>query len=134
MHYPPFGLIKVSDSHSFQLLVEMNGIEKAIELFKMRAKLVRFFSTCGIHIMMLIQVSIIVHFSLYSEIQSYKSIEDEDCKKILMILEYQLNVLLQKFGVLNERNEIYNYVYYVMKTLNLTNKSWRIETKKCLEH
>ena len=114
------------------LLVEMNGIEKAIELFKVRSEVVRFFSNCSVHIMMIIQVSIVVEFALHSEIQAYSYIKDTDSRNLLMILQFQLNFLLKEFGVLDERNKIHNYVYYVMQTLNLTNKSWRIETKKCL--
>ena len=117
MHYPPFGLIKVSDSHAFQLLVQKNGIEPAIELFKIRSKIVRFFSACSIHIMILIQISIIIQFSLDSEIQSYSHIKEEHFRSLLTILQSQLNILLEKLQILEERNEIHRYVYYVMKTL-----------------
>ena len=75
MHYPPFGLIKISDSHVFQLLVELNGIENAIKVFKTRSKIVRFYSGCSIHIMLLIQISIIIQFILESEIQSYSALQ-----------------------------------------------------------
>ena len=125
-HYPPFGMIKISDSHSFQLLVEMNGIDGAIKLFKNRAKIVRFFSECSIHIMILIQISIIVQFSLESKLQSFNQIKEERFRSLLKILQFQLNTLLEKFDVLEPRNEIHRYVYQVMKTLNLTSKSWSV--------
>ena len=116
MHYPPLGLIKVSDSHCFQLLVEVNGVKKAIELFKIRNNIVRFFSACSIYIMTLIQMSILVQFSLESEIQIYIHIKEERFRRLLTILQSQLNILLVKNEVLDTRNEIYRYVFHVMKT------------------
>ena len=73
MHYPPFGLIKISDSHSFQNLVEMNGIEEATRLYEARSKIVRYFSGCSINIMILIQISIITQFSLESKLPTVRS-------------------------------------------------------------
>ena len=128
-HYPPFGMIKISDSHSFQLLVEMNGIDDAIKLYETRSKIVRFFSACSIHIMILIQISIIVQFSLESKLHSFNQIKEERFRSLLTILQFQLNTLLEKFDVLEARNEIHRYVYQVTKTLNLTSKSWNVRNE-----
>ena len=61
-----------------------------------------------------------------------KKIISKDFQKMIKDKVEQLLQESTEFGVLDERNKIHNYVYYVMQTLNLTNKSWRIETKKCL--
>ena len=129
MHYPPLGLIKISDSHSFQLLVEMNGVKKTIELFEMRSKIVRFFSACSIHIMILIKISIIIQFSLESELHSYSHIKEDRFRRLLLILQSQFNTLLKNNKVLETRNEIHRYVNEVC----LANKSWKIKTEKTLD-
>ena len=130
--YPPFGIIKISDSHSFQLLVEMDGLENAILLFKTRSKIVRMFSAFSIHIMILIQISIIIQFSLESEINSFSNIKEERFRVLLTILQIQLNTLLKKLELFETRNEIHRYVYLVMKKMDFTKKSWKFEPKNML--
>jgi len=107
----------------------MNGIDDAIKLYKTRSKIVRFFSACSIHIMILIQISIIVQFSLESKLHSFNQIKEERFRSLLTILQFQLNTLLEKFDVLEARNEIHRYVYQVTKTLNLTSKSWNVRNE-----
>ena len=66
--------------------------------------------------MTLIQMSILVQFSLESEIKIYIHIKEERFRRLLTILQSQLNILLVKNEVLDTRNEIYRYVFHVMKT------------------
>ena len=44
MYYPPNGFIKISDSHAYQLLVEIHGEEKSVVLMQRRAE-VLFYSS-----------------------------------------------------------------------------------------
>lgn len=83
--------------------------------------------------MILIQISIIVQFSLDSTIQSYSHIKDLKFRNLLIILQSQLNILLKAFEVLEDRDLIHRYVYYVMKQMNLTNKSWKIEKNNIVD-
>ena len=64
MYYPPSGFIKISDSHAFQLLVEIYGREKSIEVMKVRSRVLTFLSKCDLRIQSLIQKSIIVHYAI----------------------------------------------------------------------
>ena len=134
MHYPPFGMIKISDSHAFQLLVEMNGTEDATKLYNSRSKIVRFFSACSIDIMVLIQISIIIQFSLESKLHDFTHIKEESFRSLLTILHFQLKTLLEKFDLLETRDEIHRYVYRVTKSMNLySNKSWKINMETTLD-
>ena len=80
--------------------------------------------------MALIIISVIIQFSLESKINPYTHIEEELFRSLLTILQPQLNILLEKFQILEERNEIYRYTYHVMRTLDLKHKLCLVEAKK----
>ena len=50
-----------------------------------------------------------------------------------MILQSQLNILLKSFKVLEDRNLIHRYVYYVIKQMNLTNTIRKIEKNNIVD-
>ena len=64
MYYPPSGFIKISDSHAFQLLVEIHGREKSIEKMRVRSTILTFLSKCDLRIQSLIQKSVTVHYAI----------------------------------------------------------------------
>ena len=65
MYYPPAGVIKISDSHAFQMFIEIHGRKKSIEKMKLRTKVLKFMSGCDMRIQFLIQKSILVHYAIH---------------------------------------------------------------------
>jgi len=100
LHYPPYGLIRISDSHSLQLLIELNGNEDGMTKFAKRQKVCSFLSSCQIPVLMLIQISVVVSFALRSEIECYPKISDLDHIELLRLLEIRLDQLLTYFHTL----------------------------------
>ena len=88
IYYPPNGFIKISDSHAFQLLVEIHGPEKSVEHMKVRSKVVTFLSRCDIRVQNLIHKSIIVHYAIHRKTFTvFKTYFDSNDKASLLELK-----------------------------------------------
>ena len=48
LYFPPYGTFRISDSHAFQLLVELHGMEKSVKLFEARNYIARTLSNSTI--------------------------------------------------------------------------------------
>ena len=86
MYYPPSGFIKISDSHAFQMLVEIHGRENSTERMKVRSRVLMFLSKCDLRIQSLIQKSVIVHFAIRRRffLSVYKTYFDSNDKVSLV--------------------------------------------------
>ena len=121
LYYPPYGTFKLSDSHAFQILVVLYGMEEATEIYENRSKVAKSLAKCDVHIVLLIQVSIAV-----------KCVIDNDCKlfykifgkhstalSYLSTLNTYLNQILHHCGAIETQKLTFDFLNRIMTKIKL---------------
>jgi len=69
IYYPPDGFIKNSDSHAYQVWVEILGQDKSLEMMKRRTEVLELLSKYDLRMMALIRISIIVDYAVHAKME-----------------------------------------------------------------